>query len=271
MALNAYLNALQILLHDQAGLAYPQSVLTGFINEARQQVALESESIRGLGSVDTVASQSEYLNSTVVPPAYPTGIANLITPRSIQFDPGLVLADGRTPQVTLVKRNWDWFNFYESGMARRPPGPPRVWAPFIMGTPTLPQGGISSGTVAGGTFFINQPNAVYTLIIDGTWGPANLETDDDPEALPGPFNDAVPLYGLYLGFMDARLNELAQQALQVYELFMTRARGIVTPLPEQNAFPGGLNARRLPGMAPPQRGAGAGPPAQGQGGGQGGG
>jgi hypothetical protein len=271
MALNAYLNALQILLHDQAGLAYPQSVLTGFINEARQQAALESESIRGLGTIDTVPNQEAYRNDGVAAPTFPAGIANLITPRSIQYDPQLVLTSGRTPLVTLIKRNWDWFNFYELGMAARPPGPPRVWAPFVMGTPTLPQGGISSGPVASGTFYINQPNMVYTLQVDGTWGPLDLETDDDPEALPGPFNDAVPLYGLYLGFMDARLNELAQQALQVYELFMTRARGIVTPLPEQNAFPGGLSARRLPGMAPPQRGAGAGPPpAQGQGG-QGGG
>jgi hypothetical protein len=271
VALNAYLNALQILLHDQAGLAYPQSVLTGFINEARQQVALESESIRGIGAIPTVPSQTSYSNSSVTVPMVPVGIANLITPRSIQYDPGLVLTSGRTPQVTLVKRNWDWFNFYELGMAQRAPGPPRVWAPFMMGQPTLPQGGVSGGVVAAGSFFINPPNAVYLLLVDGTWGPENLEVEADPEAIPGPFTDAVPLYALYLGFMDARLNELAQQALQVYELFMTRARGIVTPLPEQNAFPGGLSARRLPGMAPPQRGAGAGPPAQGQGGGQGGG
>jgi hypothetical protein len=265
MAINAYLNALQILLHDQAGLAYPQSVLTGFINEARQQVALESESIRGLGAVQTVPNQTAILHDSVVVPAVPAGIASLITPRTLQYDPGLVLADGRTPLVTLVKRNWDWFNFYELGMAQRSPGPPRVWAPFGMGSPTLPQGGASGGPVAVGSFFTNPPNAAYLLIVDGTWGPIDLEVESDPEAIPAPFNNAVPLYGLYLGFMDARLNELAQQALQAYELFMTRARGIVTPLPEQDAYPGGFGARRLPGQAPPQRGAGAGPtPAQGQ-------
>jgi hypothetical protein len=271
MALVAYITALQNLLHDQAGLAYPENTLTGFINEARQQVALESESIRGIGSIATVPDQTAYLNSNVTAPAVPTGIANLAVPRNIQYDPGFVLSSGRTPLVTLTKRNWDWFLFYELGFAARAPGSPAVWAPFQQGTPTLPQGGTSLGAVAAGSFYVNSPNTVYTLLIDGAWTPQNLTTDTDPEALQAPFNNAVPLYALYLGFMDARLNELAQTALQVYELFMVRARGIVTPLSEQNAFPGGLSARRSPGMAPPQRGAGAGPtPPQGGGGGGGG-
>lgn len=270
MALVAYITALQNLLHDQAGLAYPENTLTGFINEARQQVALESESVRGIGTLPVNPGQNYYLGTAVTPPTSPAGLGFLATPRSIQYDPGFVLMSGRTPQVTLVKRNWDWFNFYELGIAARPPGPPAVWAPFFMGTPTLPQGGTSPAAIATSSFYINMPNSAYTLLVDGTWTPKDLVSDTDPECIPAPFNNAVPLYALFLGFMDSRLNELAQGALQVYELFMARARGIVTPLPEQQAFPGGLAARRTPGMAPPQRGAGAGPPAPG-GAGQGGG
>lgn len=272
MALVAYITALRNLLHDQAGLAYPDNTLTGFINEARQQAALEGECIRVEGSIDTVPMATSYNNNSVALPPGVLGIAAMATPRSIRYVPGIVTMDGSTPSVVLAKRGWEWFNFYESGMAARPPGPPRVWSPYMQGTPTLPQGGTSTGPTTGGSFQINTPNAVYTLLVDGAWTPQDLESDADPEVIPAPFNTAVPLYGLFLGFMDARLNELAQGALQVYELFMARARGIVTPLPEQQAFPGGLAARRTPGMAPPQRGAGAGPPAQGgSGAGQGGG
>lgn len=271
MASAAYISALQTLLHDQAGLAYLQSTLLGFINEARQEVALESQAIVGVGTMATAPNVTFYQNSGVTAPTLPQGIASLITPNAIQYSPGIVLPSGGSPQIPLQKRNWQWFNFYELGIAARPPGPPRVWAPFTQGAGNLPQGGTSAGPTASGSFRINLPNAIYTLFVDGVWSPINLVTDTDPEAIPSPWTDAVPLYALYLGFMDARLNTLARQAFETYELWMTRARGIVTPLPAQQAFPGGLAGRRAPGQAPPQRGAGAGPstPAgpQGQGGG----
>jgi hypothetical protein len=259
MAISAYISALQVLLHDQAGLAYPTSVLTGFINEGRQRIALESECIRGVGTLATVPGQNLYLCSAVTVPASPAGINGLATPRGLQYNPGLVIPGGASPQVTLEKRNWDWFNFYLLGLAAPPNGPPRAWCPLNQGGAFLPQGGSSAGPIATGSFYVNTPNAVYTLLVDGVWLPQNLAADADPEAIPGPFTDAVPLYGPYLGFMDARLNQLATEALQTYEVFMAAARGIVTPLPEQQAYPGGLGARRLPGQAPPQRGAEAGP------------
>jgi hypothetical protein len=263
MALNAYITALQVLLHDQAGLAYPQAVLTGFINEARQQVALEGECINGVGWTTimpgSVVCGVPIQNSSVQPPLQPPGVGNLATPKSIQFDPGTVLTSGAKPLVTLEKRGWDWFNFYWLGLAAPPPGPPRCWCPLNQGVATLPQGGVG-WSVATGSFYVNPPNTTYTLLINGLWSPLDLMGDGDPEAIPGPWTDAVPHYALYLAFKDARLQSLAQQAMQEFELMMGRARAIVTPLREQQVFPGGLAARRLPGEAPPQRGAGAGQP-----------
>jgi hypothetical protein len=259
---------MQLLLHDQAGLAYPTAVLTGFINEARQQVALEGECILGVGNIDTVAGQTLYSGGFVVPPASPAGIGPPATVKTIQYRPGFVTSDGSTPNITLEKRNWQWFYFYIFGFSAPPPGPPRTWCPLNQGANFLPQG-VSSATAPECSFYINQPNGVYTLFIDGLWTPIELQVDADPEAIPGPWTLAVPHYALYLAFKDARLQPLAEASMQEFEMMMVRARAGVTPLHEQLSFPGGLTARRLPGEAPPQRGAGAGQPgpAAGQGGG----
>jgi hypothetical protein len=272
MALDAYISALQVLVHDQAGLAFPPTVLTGFINEARQQTALEGECIRGLGLLQTTPTTQFYPCSAVAPPPNPAGVFALATPKSIAYNPGIVQPSGASPQVTLEKRNWDWFNFYWLGLAAPPPGPPRAWCPLNQGAPFLPQGGDASGNfspVAGGSFYLNPMNMSYTVLVDGVWLPQNLTTETDPEAIPGPWTNAVPIYALYLAFLDARLTQLADDAMQKFELMMARSRGIVTPLREQLTFPGGLPARRIPGQAPPQRGAEAGPAPQGAAGGGG--
>jgi hypothetical protein len=260
---------MQVLLHDQAGLAYPTAVLTGFINEARQQVALEGECVRAVAELPTIAGTNYYNLSSLnlVLPATPLGIDEPLAVRAIQYNPGFVTSDGSNPNITLEKRNWEWFSFYVIGFAAPPPGPPRTWCPYNQGAPMLPQGGTTPGPMNNPNVIINPPNAVYTLLIDGHWSVKNLAADADPEAIPGPWTLAVPHYALYLAFKDARLQELAKQAMEEFEVMMVRARAGVTPLREQLAFPGGLSARRLPGEAPPQRGAGAGPapaaPAQG--------
>jgi hypothetical protein len=250
MALTGYLRALRTLLHDQASQFYSDATLTGFINEARVQVAAEGECIKGVGSFTAVPGQSFYRTSVVTVPTIPQGIAGLVTPNSLSYNPSFA-AGGL---VTLDKRNWEWFNFYVLGFAAKQTGFPYAWCPFTQGSSTLPQGATSPGGVADGSFYMSPTTMSLPINVDGIWYPINLATDGDPEALTGLFNDAVPIYGQYLAYMDSRLSQLAESALQLYGVFMARARGIVTPLADQQAYPGDLAARQAPGQAPPLRG-----------------
>jgi hypothetical protein len=235
MALNAYVSAVQTLLHDPFAQFYSVATLTSFINEARQQVALEGECVNGLGSIPTVVTQQLYRNVSVTVPTDPAGIAQLITPRSISF---ALASSPNGGLLTLENRNWDWFNFYWLGFAAPPPGPPAAWAPRVIGE--------------GGSFYVGPaPDGIYSLQIDGVWSPINLVVDLDPEAIPYPWTDAVQFYALFLAFIDSQRKADAGDAFSLYEQAMQRARGIVTPLREQRTFPGGLAARTPPGMAPP--------------------
>jgi hypothetical protein len=235
--LSSYVSAVQTLLHDPNAQFYPVATLQGFINEARQQIALEGECIRGIGALNTAPGTQLYSNSAVAVPASPLGIAagGLLLPRSISFNAGTSLSGGL---VTLEDRNWDWFNFYWLGIAAPYPGPPKAWCPFTAGT--------------GGSFYVGpKPTAIFALQIDGVWSPINLATDLDPEAIPFPWTDAVQYYALYLAYTDSQRSKDASDAFGVYEQFMKRARGGVTPLRVQRTFPGGLAARQMSGQAPP--------------------
>jgi hypothetical protein len=253
MAITAYITALQNLLHDVAAQFYPVSTLTGFINEARQQIALEGECIRGVGSLTLTPLQTLYQNTSVTSPASPLGISALATPRSISWATGFG-ANGSNPVAVLEKRAWPWFQFYILGIQAPVPGRPATWAPFDQGTPALPQGGSSGGPIGNGSFYINPPNQAYVVNVEGSWSPINLALDTDPEAIPSPWTDAVPHYAMYLAMVDARAFKEAEEAFQAYETMVGRARGIVTPLEEQQAYPGGLMSRRFEGQAPPTRG-----------------
>ncbi len=236
MALNAYVSAVQTLLHDPNAQFYPVAVLEGFINEARQQVALEGECINGLGTLTTVVGTQLYQNVVVTAPAVPTGIEKLITPKSVSLV-GTPNPNGGL--LTLENRNWDWFNFYWLGFAAPPPGSPAAWCPRQLGK--------------GGSFYIAPlPNDLYPLQVDGVWSPLDLTDDATAEAIPYPWTDAIQFYTLFLAYTDSQRKADAASALALYEQMMQRARGIVTPLREEQTFPGGLPARTPPGMAPPR-------------------
>jgi hypothetical protein len=233
--LSAYVAQVQTLLHDPFAQFYPVATLQGFINQGRQQVALEGECVRGIGSLSTVLSQQLYSNSAVTPPTSPAGISSLIIPRSISFNPGTSLTGAL---VTLEDRNWDWFNFYWLGIAAPAPSPPRAWCPFTIGV--------------GGNFYIGpKPTGAFTLQVDGAWLPLNLVDDTTPDTIPFPWSDAVQFYAQWLAYKDAQRAKDADNAYNEYETFMRRARGGAIPLRDQRTFPGGLAGRAMPGQAPP--------------------
>lgn len=221
--LNNYLSQVRTLLHDPTGQFFTDATLTGFINQARQQIALEGKCIRGIGTISTVAAQQAYLTTFVAPPSVPTGIAALLVPRMIRFDNGF-------GQVTLETREWEWFNFYQLGFLNPPPGQPQCWSAFVVGNDP------ANNTTVGSFYISPAPDAAYVLDIDGAWSPADLALDGDPEAIPYPWTDAVQYYGAYLAFLDAQRERDAAQMFKIFEGFMERAasaRGLPVGIGQQ--------------------------------------
>src|SRR5262245_54424081 len=107
--LNTYLTRTKQLLQNPSAPVqlYADADLTGWINEARGQVAGESESIRALGIISTVAGQRNYnfsgLNLGV---SATTGIAAAIHVRAILF----AIASG---QQWMRPRPWPWFMLFK--------------------------------------------------------------------------------------------------------------------------------------------------------------
>src|SRR6266704_3014517 len=243
MALNAYISAVQTLLHDPNAQFYTSATLTTFINEALQQVALEGECVNGTGTLNTVLNQQLYQSTAATAPSVPAGVDKLITPKSISFPLGTLPNGGL---LTLENRNWDWFNFYWLGFAAPPPGPPAAWCPRQIGKTS--------------SFYVGpNPDSVYVLQIDGVWTPLDLANDTTAEAIPYPWTDAIQFYALFLAYTDSQRKADAGDAFSLYEQMMQRARGVVTPLREEKTFPGGLAARTPPGMAPASPAGGGGP------------
>lgn len=227
MLTSTYIPQVQSLLHDPNAQFWSTSELTTFINEARQQIALEGECIEASASLSTTSNVNSYLHSAVTAPSTPSGINALLAVRSISYG-----------GAVLESRPWDWFNFYFLNLAAPAQGAPTAWCPRIPGQQ--------------GQFYIAPtPNGVFSISIDGTWLPINLASESDPEAIPYPWQDAVAFYAAYLANKNAQRPVDADNNRQLYEEYMQRARGGVTPLVTPTSFPGGIPARVMPGQAAP--------------------
>jgi hypothetical protein len=235
VALNAYISNVQLLLHDPNAEFFTTATLTTFINQARQQIAIEGECIRGTSNVNTASSQEVYLYTAVSAPSAPTGISGLISVRSMSFN-----------GLTLESRPWDYFNFYFRNIAKPANAIPKAWCPFQQGATF-------------GSFYLSPiPNGIFAIEIDGVWLPIALVDDTTAEAIPYPWTDAVEFYAAYLALKDSQRTTDADHMFEMFEHYMERARGGVTPLVEADNFPGGLAARSaLPAAAPANRAASA--------------
>lgn len=198
---------------------YAASDLTLWINRARQQLAGESESIRVLGTIPTVATTQAYdFPSINVAPV--AGGAAALHVRSIRY----VVGQG---SLRLRVRNWEWFESYELNTATPKSGPPAVWAQYAQGEQ--------------GSFYLSPiPDDVYSLICDCVCLPIDLVDDTTVEAIPALWRDAVCYYAAYLALLSAqsaqRQND-AQRMFGYYSEFVDRARKFATPKVNPYLYP----------------------------------
>jgi hypothetical protein len=201
VALTAYVQQVQRLLHDTTGQFYQYQDIVYYINVARGQVAVEGECTRALTSLTTVIGQQEYLISSLG--SLPSGVQAALVVRGLY-------ANGKT----LEARPWDWFANLYFGTGAVPAIP--VWSQLGVG---------SSAAI----YIAPVPTSIVVYQADAVLQPVALVTDADTEIIPYPWTDAIPYYAAYLAYMDAQRTQDAQLLLQMYTLFTNRARKITTP------------------------------------------
>lgn len=235
--LSSYLSLTQSLLQSPPApvTLYTTANLTTYVNIARGQVAGEGKCIRSIGTVSTVIGQRAYNFSSInFGTAATTGIQGAINVKRIMYNVG-------TGQKWVLGKSWEWFDFQRFNNPVPNSGAPMEWAQLSQGS--AGQGaitGVGAGAMASGSFYVDPlPDTVYTLNCDCECYPQQLAADTDVEALPYLWTDAVPYFAAYMALLTAQTSarlQQAQQYLQLYRLFMQRARASANPDQNQGAF-----------------------------------
>lgn len=211
----SYVQQVQRLLGDVIQARYNREDLIFYVNQARGQLAGESECIRNYATLSLVAGTQQYPFSEIAL-AKAAGVAAPLTVRTASYQVG-------TGAKRVLPRPWPWFNQYILCHPVPSSGPPCVFSQYGQG--------------AAGTLFFNLPDAEYTLNLDTACSPISLALDTDPEAIPALWVDAVPYYGAYLALLSMMgEDDRAQKMLDLYGNFVQRARRAATPTVLQNTY-----------------------------------
>jgi hypothetical protein len=224
--LDSYEQRTQLLLADTKDDRFNTFDLRTYINLGRAQTAADGECIRQPATISTVAGQRAYRWSTATfssAPAAPAGLLGILSVRGISRQ----ILDG-PGQVGLRHRSWESFNSFNVQHPAPVAGIPVWWTTLQPGDE--------------GTFWVDPiPDDAYLLILDPVCVPAPLLTDDDPEALPYPWTDAVPYYAAYLALLPQHAQEATAMFAQ-YQTFVRRGTQMTTPTQNPMNYPGGQGA-----------------------------
>lgn len=233
-----YIQQCQRFLSDEGQPVHNPADLTRFINEARGQIALGSECLRQPAQLTLVANQQSYLFSSatfVGAPTVPAGLSQVANVRMARL---FITATGGYKRLEM--RSWEYFETFwldriipaAYDPVSGPGGPPIICARLQPGL---------SGTI----WFAPVPDRAYTVILDSVAWPVPLvyaNGDTDPEAIPAPWQDAVPRYATYLALMSAGDDAGASRWWDQYLTFECRATQMTTPSRLPRIYPGGAGA-----------------------------
>lgn len=217
MGLISYQQTARRLLSDWGFVRFNDFDLRDWINIARKQAALEGEAVRALATLNTATGVNTYNFSAFTIPAG-KGYSAVQAIRMLAL-----------PGALLSARPWEWlFEYYIAPAVGN--GAPVDWAQLGQGS--------------SGTFYLGPtPSAIQTMSADVVILPSDLATDSDIDALPYPWQDAVPYFAAYMALLTAQNEAGAQAMFQSYERFMMRARTITTPSSLAEQYPGAMGAK----------------------------
>ena len=227
MLQSTYLPQTRQLLQNPAAPTplYSDPLLTGYINQARGQLAGEGRCIRAIGTLTTVAGQQVYPFSSFnlgVPAT--TGIQGAINVNAIWA----VVGNG---QAWLHPREWEWFQLYFLNNIIPNSALPTVWTQYGQGA--APPGAVTGSSFGGSIYLYPVPDQAYTLNCDCTCYPIPLVADGDVEAIPYLWTDAVPFFAAYWALLSAQTSMRvrdAKEMLESYNMFVARARNAANPM-----------------------------------------
>lgn len=213
--LNLYLARTKQLLQNPSAPSqlYSDADLQNWINQARKQLAGESQSIRVLGTIDTVIGQRPYDFSGINTGAsIATGVQGPLRIEQMVYAVG-------TGYQWFRARPWAWFFSFKLSNPAPASGPPAVWSQYGQGST--------------GSFYLDPiPDFVYTLTVDTVCLPIDLVDNVTVEAIPPLWQDAVSYFAAYLALLSAQSAQRqgdADRMIQRYTEFVDRARRFSTP------------------------------------------
>jgi hypothetical protein len=230
---STYLPQTEQLLQNPAAPTslYSTSLLTGYINTARGQVAGEGKCIRSVATLSTVIGQQVYpFSSLNLGTSSVTGISGAINVSGVWAQVG-------SGQAWLQPRNWEWFSFYYYNNVTPVQALPTIWSQYGQGA--SPPGSPAGSSFGGSLYVYPIPDQVYTLYCDCTCYPIQLAADTDVEAIPYLWTDAVPFFAAYYALLSAQTNarmQDAQRYFEMYKMFLQRARDAANPLQLGNLY-----------------------------------
>lgn len=230
----SYLQQTQRFLDDQGQPIHNPADLTVWINEARVQIALGSECLRTPALLTMVVGQQPYNFASLVPIASPTAIPGVAGIGNVRMARWLLPSGGYR---RIQMRSWEWFETYYLNIAAPVPGSPVACARLQPGV---------SGTI----WFSPEPDIAYEVTLDSVAYPSPLATDTDPEALPSPWQDAVPFFACHLAMVSVGDQQSAAAFWSEYEVFERRAVQMTTPSRLPRRYPGGTGAQQAAGHVP---------------------
>jgi hypothetical protein len=208
--LNTYLQRTRLLLNDPTFAKFNDFDLVTWINIGRGQVAGEGECVRIYGILNLVASVRSYSFSAITYGAV-QGISGTNNIRQLWYE-----IPGTAGQVLVTPREFEWFGLYNLNNPVPSSGQPTTWA--------------QQGQGQNGTLFVDPlPDLPYVCLLDVVAAPTPLATDTDVEAIPPLWQDAVPYFAAYLALLTARDGDGANKMMELYSLFVGRARTAATP------------------------------------------
>lgn len=191
------------------------------MNTARGQLAGDAECIRKICDLSTVAGTQAYDFSGL-----DTGTSATNGIQGV-FNVGQMFYSVGTGQKWVAPKPWPWFSLYVFNNPAPAPSWPKYWSQYGQGAAPG-----STGSVSGGSLYINVPDTEYTLLCDCSCYPIALIDDATKEAIPYQWTDAVPFLAAYYALMSAQNNARMADAMQyfnMYTQFLERARRASNP------------------------------------------
>lgn len=216
--LQTYIADTQNLLNDAGGQFFRAETLTNYVNRARRRIALLSGCVRVMPpGTQTVTKQERYHFRDWMALVQTTpGVREIFAVRSLAMALG--------PGSGAWKPLWNyvpWSDF----QARF-----RIWNHAWMGAISYPGywSQYSFGN-SGSLFLAPVPSMIMPMELDFSCLPFPLQNDDDPEAIPMPWQDAVCYSAAFMCMMQQQRPQDAAMIMQIFAAELPACAAVVSP------------------------------------------